>query len=255
MVNCGAEAKRRAQLHECEKAVRRRRSPLAPIGENQHVHRSNRSTLVWHLWETLARENPTREAIIHRDALGDATRWTYGALLEAAEGFAANLLEAGVDTGDVCAIILRHHKDFYPIYLGVAAIGALPAVLAYPNQRLHPAKFRHGLTGMSQRSGLDWILTDSELSPIVAPLAAAEGSSIRGLLFPLEWQAGHDSGAAAAEKRRTLRAHDPFLLQHSGASEAGGPLAPGRARSCSPLFGCHLAQAGRPSSELAPAVP
>lgn len=179
------------------------------------MHRSNRSTLVWHLWETLARENPTREAIIHRDALGDATRWTYGALMEAAEGFAAKLLDAGVDTGDVCAIILRHHKDFYPIYLGVAAIGALPAVLAYPNQRLHPAKFKHGLTGMSQRSGLDWILTDSELSPKVGPLATAEGSSIRGLLFPLEWHPGHDSGAAAAEKRRALHPHDPFLLQHS----------------------------------------
>jgi fatty-acyl-CoA synthase len=173
-----------------------------------------RSLLVWQVWERRARENPDREAIIHRDVLGSTTRWTRGGLLEAAGRFAAKLLAAGVNTGDVCAIILRHHKDFYPIYLGVTAIGALPAVLAYPNARLHPAKFAHGLTGMSQRSGLDWILTDAELSAIIGPLATTEGTSIRGLLYPLEWNGNADT-AGVAEKRRSLRPSDPFLLQHS----------------------------------------
>jgi fatty-acyl-CoA synthase len=176
---------------------------------------SEPSILVWQAWEKHAQEGPTREAIVHWDVLDGPTRWTRRELLDRAAQYATKLLAAGVNTGDVCAIILRHNKDFYPIYLGVAAIGALPAVLAYPNARLHPQKFEHGLIGMSQRSGLEWILTETELSPIVGPLATAKGSSIRGLLYPLEWNRSTEPCNDAAERRRALRSSDSFLLQHS----------------------------------------
>jgi len=65
---------------------------------------------------------------------------------------------------EVCALIVRHNKYFYPLYMGITCLGALPAVLAYPNGRLHPEKFRQGLEGMSKRSGLDHILTERGLS-------------------------------------------------------------------------------------------
>lgn len=172
--------------------------------------------LLWEVWEAHARKNPDREAIVHWDALGTPVRWTYGSLLEKAGRHAEQMLDAGIDRGDVCAIILRHNPEFYPIYLGVSAIGALPAVLAYPNARLHPAKFAHGLEGMSQHSGLDWILTDRELAPIVEPLVTSAGTSIRGLVFPLDWKLDGDAnGSRPAEKRSALSDSDPLLLQHS----------------------------------------
>ena len=49
---------------------------------------------------------------------------------------------------------------------------------------LHPDKFRQGIEGMSQRSGLDWILTEKELEPIIRPLIEKEGSTIKGIHFP-----------------------------------------------------------------------
>src|SRR5207253_7016374 len=107
---------------------------------------------------------------------------------------------------------------FYPLYLGVSLLGAVPAVLAYPNARLHPDKFRLGLQGMAQHSGLDWLLTERTLEPIVRPLVDGQASTVRGLLFPLEWS----TAAASSPPRPTLWRGEadtsmraPCLLQHS----------------------------------------
>ena len=133
--------------------------------------------------------------------------------MSAAAGYAAHLLERGVKRGDVCAIIIRHHRELYPIYLAVSLIGALPAVLAYPNPRLHPLKFREGLIGMSRRSGLDWLLAERTLEPIVRPLLENDDSTIRDLLFPLEWET--DSRTGIVVNAGGVTPDDPCLLQHS----------------------------------------
>ena len=143
---------------------------------------------------------------------GEATqRWTWKSLVDAALGFATALQSAGVLPGQVCALVIRHHPQFYPLYLGISALGAIPSVLAYPNARIHPDKFVHGLAGMAHRSGLDWILTERSLEPIVRPLVESKDSSIRGLLFPL------DGVGASTSTTRPFRSDPsaPCLLQHS----------------------------------------
>src|SRR3989339_107396 len=97
-------------------------------------------------------------------------------------------------------------RDFYPLSMGISAIGALPAVLAYPDSRLGLDESAAGLKGMSQRSGLDWILTEAELSAAIGPLVKTPGGSIRGFLHPLEWAGGDAAGAAepAAARRAGL---------------------------------------------------
>jgi acyl-CoA synthetase (AMP-forming)/AMP-acid ligase II len=121
-------------------------------------------------------------------------------------------VERGVQRGDVCAIILHHNSQLYPLYLAVCAAGAIPAILAYPNPRLHPDKFRQGIEGMSRRSGLDWILTERKLQPVLEPVVTGSGSTIRGLHFPLEW---HRDDGQALQERPQLIPTDPLLLQHS----------------------------------------
>ena len=106
------------------------------------------------------------------------------------ENYSKYFINAGIKRGEVCAIILRHNPEFYPIYLGLAGIGALPAILAYPNPRLHPEKFRQGIVGMSQRSGLDWVLTDKELDLIIRPLITGRESTIKDIVYPLEISQG-----------------------------------------------------------------
>jgi fatty-acyl-CoA synthase len=165
-------------------------------------------------WWRLAEGNPEALAITHWVAGEEPYRWRRGALMNAAAGYAAHLLERGVQSGDVCAIIIRHHRELYPIYMAVSLIGALPAVLAYPNPRLHPLKFRDGLIGMSQRSGLDWLLAERTLEPVVRPLLETDENTIRDLLFPLEWTVG-GGGTPPHQPAGRQRSVDPCLLQHS----------------------------------------
>jgi len=175
--------------------------------------------LLWNRWCRNAEKNPEKDAIVHWTAGEEPFRWSFGNLIKTAEKIAVNLKTNGIQPGDVCAVIIRHNKYFYPVYLAVSCLGAIPAVLAYPNPRLHPDKFRQGIEGMSQRSGLDWILTEKSLEPIIKPLVEKDGSTIKGLRYPLEWNLEIEISANDREelsKARTKYSYnDPVLLQHS----------------------------------------
>jgi fatty-acyl-CoA synthase len=170
---------------------------------------------VWDHWRQHAESTPDREAIIHWKAESEPFRWRWGPLLNAASRLASHLQDCGIRRGDVCALIIRHHQYFHPTYMAVSALGALPAVLAYPNARLHPDKFREGLEGMSQRSGLDFILTERELDPLLRPLVTKPGSTLRDVLFPLERYADWSQANGAAWQHPPASADEPSLLQHS----------------------------------------
>ncbi len=180
---------------------------------------SNHKEILWKRWQKNAEKTPDKEAIVVWSIEDEPYRWTFANLLETAERFAANLIDYGIKEGDVCAIIIRHNKFFYPVYLAVSCIGAIPAVLAYPNARLHPDKFRQGIEGMSQRSGLDWILTERDLEGVIKPLVEREGSTIKGLRYPLEWNLEEKLNGEKLKKvlsvRETIDGNSPFLLQHS----------------------------------------
>jgi len=177
------------------------------------------ATTLWNQWLRHAESRPADTAVVHLVAGEEPCVWTWSALTHTAWTIAHRLRQAGVEPGQVCAVLLRHHRNFYPLYMGIEALGAVPAVLAYPNQRLHPDKFRHGLEGMAAHSGLDWLLTERELEPLVGPLAAAPKSQIRSVLFPLEWpqcaapQPGDAPKPAADDAGGVFR--QPCLLQHS----------------------------------------
>ena len=178
--------------------------------------RSAAGERLWDRWARWAQERGSRDAVVHWTAGEEPRRYTWSALVAAAAHEAAALAAAGVRQGDVCALVVRHHPRFYPLYMGISAIGAIPSVLAYPNARLHPDKFVQGLSGMARRSGLDWILTERALEATVRPLVAGDGSRARGLLFPLEWPAAEvGAPARAVDLPREVAATDPCLLQHS----------------------------------------
>lgn len=169
---------------------------------------------LWRQWEKNAREKAHSDAIIHWIPGKEPFRWTFSGLLEAAEKYAIFLSRHGVKRNEVCALIIRHHPEFYPLYMGVSALGAIPAVLAYPNPRLHPDKFRQGIEGMSRRSGLDWLITESSLLEVLEPVIKRPESTIHGILCPLERETETpvpDRSMIPADIRET----DPCLLQHS----------------------------------------
>jgi len=172
---------------------------------------------MWHRWCDNADKSPDSVAIVHWRAGETPRRWNWGELISTAERYSAALTNRGIEKGEVCAIMARHNPLLYPVYLGCVGAGAIPAILAYPNPRLHPEKFREGLEGMGRRSGLDWIFTERALESVLQPLLGSGRSTIRGLQFPFE---GSDylegvepevPGGAV----HTIRASDPLLLQHS----------------------------------------
>jgi acyl-CoA synthetase (AMP-forming)/AMP-acid ligase II len=165
-------------------------------------------------WRSVAEQAPHKEAVVHYVTAEEPYRWSWGEMLRVSSLYAKALKDKGVRKGDICAIIIRHHKDFYPIYMGISILGALPAVLAYPNTRLHPDKFRQGLEGMVRRSGLDYILTEKDLGPVVNPMVSGTGSTIRAVLYPFEWSL--EGEAAESLPSITGSGEDaPCLLQHS----------------------------------------
>ena len=179
----------------------------------------NTEKIEWDHWVENAEKYPDKEAIVHWVAGEEPFRWTFSSILKAAESFAVGLKKRGVQRGDVCATVIRHNKYFYPIYLSISSIGAIPAILAYPNPRLHPDKFREGLEGMSKSSGLDWILTEKSIAEVIEPLVTKENSTIRGIFFPLEWEKDLKFEGKELELINKVRANikstDPALLQHS----------------------------------------
>ncbi len=194
------------------------RGPQLPSTDQRAMKRPvfdvDAASLVWDRLRSLADAAPEAEAIVHVTAEGAPHRWTRGALIRAASRAARWLDAHGVRKGDVCALIVRHHPDFYPTYLGISALGALPSVLAYPNARLHPDKFREGLQGMARRSGLDHVVTERDLAEVIAPVIGGSDSTIRQVLHPLE---ALDLPAVddAPVEHAPGRADDACLLQHS----------------------------------------
>ena len=174
---------------------------------------------VWQRWYALARAQPDKDAIVHWVYGEPPYRWSFGHLLSTAERIAARLRDEGVRADDVCAILLRHHRLFYPMYLGVCLLGAIPSVLAYPNNRLHPEKFRSSLEGMARKSGLAWVVMERELEDAIRPLALVTGTTVRGFAFPFEWEVDGASDTCdetfPAQFHRERIADSGFLLQHS----------------------------------------
>jgi len=174
---------------------------------------------LWERWQYFAQTTPERVAIVHWRAIEEPIRWTYSSLIETANKFSVYLKSIGVKKGDVCALIIRHNPYFYPLYLGIAGIGALPSVLAYPNPRLHPEKFRQGLVGMALRSGLDWILTETELEEVILPFVEDKETTVNELFFPLEWDLEKEIDPERMQELSEIRAEikpdEPMLLQHS----------------------------------------
>lgn len=175
------------------------------------------SKTVWQAWENNSEVHKHLDSIIFWSEEKSKFRWTFGDLFLKANFYSNYFLELGIQKGEVCAIILRHHPEFYPIYMGIAGIGALPAVLAYPNPRLHPDKFRDGIIGMAARSGLDYIITDRELDEKIRPLIDGKQTTIKSIIFPLEFDKDKvpDNNKFLEEIRNNLKPTDPFLLQHS----------------------------------------
>jgi len=71
---------------------------------------------IWDRWKYLSKAKPNKDAIIHWVAGEEPYRWTFSSLIERANYYSKYLLNKGIKQGQVCAMIIRHNPEFYPIW-------------------------------------------------------------------------------------------------------------------------------------------
>ena len=171
----------------------------------------NAGTTLPDVWSAHAEARPDSLAVSHWSEGRVTHRYNWGTLVAEARRVAAWITSLGVQKGQVCALLLRPSPEFFPLYMGVVIAGAIPSVMAYPNERLHPQKFQDGLRGMTTNSGLDMMLTDGELFARFSELLDTAAVRV-ALVNDWPWR---DFAEFTGSESTCARATDTCLLQHS----------------------------------------
>lgn len=74
---------------------------------------------------------------------------TFGEFTRLALTQAAHLQQEGLRAGDTVILIMPQGIPVMAAFVGAMYLGAIPAILAYPNFKVEPAKYRFGLAGVS----------------------------------------------------------------------------------------------------------
>src|SRR3990167_1484349 len=109
------------------------------------------------------REAPPNKPFVtlwHDD--NDIETVTFGDFIRLAEAKALQLIRLGIGKGDI--VILIHPQDINVMaaFAGTMMIGAIPSILAYPNFKVEPSKYKRGLMGVCSNLGARLILVDDK---------------------------------------------------------------------------------------------
>jgi PAS domain S-box-containing protein len=104
---------------------------------------------------------------------------TFGQFIHSAKLAAAELRAEGVRDGDTVILVMPQGIPLVVSFAGAMLLGAVPAILAYPNFKADPHKYSAGLSGVSQNLKARLVVVDpgfpSELS---AQLLKAPGGRL-----------------------------------------------------------------------------
>ena len=76
---------------------------------------------------------------------------------------AARMLNCGARPDDTIVLIMPQGIPLMTAFLGAITIGAVPAILAYPNFKVEPAKYRAGLAGVTRNLKARLVVVDETL--------------------------------------------------------------------------------------------
>jgi len=92
----------------------------------------------------------------------DIENVTFGQFIALAKGLAAEFHERGLRSGDRAILILPQGISLMAAFAGAMMLGAVPAILAYPNFKANPEKFAAGLTGVTKNLQARLVVIDDE---------------------------------------------------------------------------------------------
>jgi fatty-acyl-CoA synthase len=76
--------------------------------------------------------------------------------------FAYKIAHAGADAGDRIILIMPQGIGLMTAFVGAMSLGAVPAILAYPNFKVSPEKYRAGLQGVARNLKARMVVVDSK---------------------------------------------------------------------------------------------
>jgi acyl-CoA synthetase (AMP-forming)/AMP-acid ligase II len=109
----------------------------------------------------------------------DVQTVSFGGFFRLAKWQAANFHTQGLEPGDRVILIMPQGIDLMAAFAGAMLLGAIPAILAYPNFKADPAKYNSGLTGISENLRARLVVVDDGFpSELSARLALVNGTRL-----------------------------------------------------------------------------
>ncbi|MGC2330285.1 MAG: AMP-binding protein [Candidatus Acidiferrales bacterium] len=107
----------------------------------------------------------------------DIKKRTFGEFREQAQAHAQYFRSVGVNIGDRIILIMPQGIQLMSAFVGVMLLGAIPTILAYPNFKVEPAKYRYGLSGVSTNLKAALTVVDEGFPQDLMSHIAADGTS------------------------------------------------------------------------------
>lgn len=110
---------------------------------------------------------------------GDAEIETrvFGEFRQHAMAYAGYFRSRGTKAGDTVILIMPQGIQLMSAFAGAMLLGAIPAILAYPNFKVEPEKYRYGLAGVSANLRASLIIVDEGFPQELMSHISADRSS------------------------------------------------------------------------------
>ena len=139
----------------------------------------------------------------------DVETLTFATFRHRAQSHAQYFRSLGVKTGDTVILIMPQGIPLMAAFAGAMLLGAVPAILAYPNFKIESSKYRFGLAGVSANLKAALIVVDGGFPVELMSHVAVKGSSrlVRcpGQLASSPWQ----------PPEHAIKPHQLAFIQHS----------------------------------------
>lgn len=137
---------------------------------------------------------PEKSFVTMWNAEDDVHSVTFGEFTAWAQAHAAHFREHELRAGDIVVLIMPQGIQLMAAFVGAMFIGVVPAILAYPNFKVEPGKYRSGLAGVTENLRARAVVVDADFPPdLLSHVTLPEGTQIlRGVPLGNGGAAGFD---------------------------------------------------------------
>jgi acyl-CoA synthetase (AMP-forming)/AMP-acid ligase II len=167
------------------------------------------------LIEALLAAPPDRDFVtMYRDE-DDVSTITFGQFIESARLQAARFVAEGLRPGDTVILIMPQGIPVMVSFAAAMLAGAIPTILAYPNFKIEPSKYRFGLAGVSKNLKSRLIVLDEQFPEDLLGHIAVEAAKIVRSVWQKEDKGDSDIAASGLPDDNLIEADQLAFIQHS----------------------------------------